>query len=170
MDNKSTISASEYQVLTGEANMHRALCQYVKRVYPKAIFTSESSGIRLTMGQAIKAKSLRSSRGLPDFWMAEARGGYFGFFLELKRSPDELWTKKGALRITGISEQAQRIREQLETIEELQRLGYYAAFGLGLKDAIMKITAYMEGDPTPQDRSLHMINLPTYRQPEPTIK
>lgn len=145
---QSTISASDYQVLSGEANIHRSLCAYVKRRYPSAIFTSESAGVRLTMGQAMKAKALRSSRGLPDFWLAEARGGYFGFFMELKRSPDELYTCKGDLRINGISEGARRIREQLETIEELQRGGYFAAFGQGLKHALGMIDAYMASPKT----------------------
>lgn len=148
--------------LAKEANIHRAFCQYVKTKYPTVIFTSESAGIRLTMGQAIKAKALRSSRGLPDFWLAQARGGYFGFFLELKRSRDEVLTKKGELKIHGISNK--RILEQLDSIEALRDAGYYAAFGLGLKDAIKQLDYYMAYTWTWADFPTGRLECPNYRE------
>lgn len=120
-----------------EASIHQQFCAYVRNNYPDAIFTSESSGIRLTMGQAVKAKKLRSSSKLPDFWMAEPRGIFCGFFLELKRSRDEVFTKDGVLR------QDDRIRGQHKIIVSLCEKGYYARFGFGLDDAIKKLDDYM---------------------------
>lgn len=121
-----------------EARVHEAFCKYVATKYPSFIFTSESSGVRLTMGQSVKAKKLRSGSGLPDFWLAEPRGKFHGFFLELKRSHDEVYTKGGILRNTP------HIREQAEVLAELRLRDYYAEFGLGLNDCINKLEDYLK--------------------------
>lgn len=120
-----------------EQSIHLALCTYVRAKYPQAIFTSESSGVRLTMGQAIKAKRLRSSSGLPDFWLVEPRGGYHGLFLELKRSDSEVYRKDYTLK------QDKHVMEQAAIIERLFHKGYLASFACGLEQAIDEVDNYM---------------------------
>jgi hypothetical protein len=125
-----------------EQSIHIQLCNYVRLKYPDVIFTSESSGIRLTMGQAVKAKKLRSSSKLPDFWMAEPRGEYKGFFLELKRSRDEVFRKDGSLK------KDEHVKGQMEILERLQKKGYYAYFACGIDEAIDFVDSYMAyGEP-----------------------
>jgi len=52
--------------MKSEENLQIAISSYLKYQYPDVIFTSESSGIRLTIGQATKAKKQRSKHKLPD--------------------------------------------------------------------------------------------------------
>ncbi len=132
------VAGSSPAPATSEARIHEAFCKYVATKYPTLIFTSESSGIRLTMGQAVKAKKLRSSSKLPDFWLAEPRGPFHGFFLELKRSRAEVYRKDGTLI------KKERIHGQAVMIARLQNRGYYADFGFGLDDCIKKLDQYME--------------------------
>jgi hypothetical protein len=120
-----------------EASIHEQLCAYVRSRYPDTIFTSESSGIRLTMGQAVKAKKLRSSSKLPDFWLAEPRGIYGGLFLELKRSREEVYRKDGSLKADD------RILGQNLILLRLREKGYKAEFACGLPDAVIQVEYYM---------------------------
>jgi hypothetical protein len=120
-----------------EESIHIQLCAYVRTKYPSAIFTSESSGIRLTMGQAVKAKKLRSSSKLPDFWLAEPRGIFSGLFLELKRSSEEVFRKDGTLK------QDDRILGQNVILGRLREKGYKAEFACGLGNALQLVEYYM---------------------------
>jgi hypothetical protein len=52
--------------MKAEEKLQIAVCKYLKLQYPDVIFTAESSGLKLTIGQAVIAKQLRSSKGLPD--------------------------------------------------------------------------------------------------------
>jgi hypothetical protein len=57
-----------------EENLQVAVCQYLRLQYPLVIFMSDiASGLRLSIGQAVKSKKLRSSRGQPDLFIAESR-------------------------------------------------------------------------------------------------
>ena len=80
-----------------ETKVQLDLSEYIKDKYPDVIFTAESSGIKLTMGQSVVAKRCRSSRGLPDMWVLEAKKGYNGCLLELKKDGVRLFKKDGFL-------------------------------------------------------------------------
>lgn len=121
-----------------EESIHIQLCNYVRAKYPDTIFTSESSGIRLTIGQAVKAKKLRSSSKLPDFWLAEPRGTFAGLFLELKRDREEIYLKDGSLS------RAAHVQAQEQILERLRLKGYAAGFAGGIDDAIRKVDTYMK--------------------------
>lgn len=133
------LTASEFRKRNApkESAIHAQLCAYVRDRYPDAIFTSESSGLRLTIGQAAKIKKLRSSSKLPDFWLAETRGIYCGLFLELKRSRDEILRKDNSLK------QDDRVLGQSGVLSRLREKGYYAEFACGLTEAITKVEYYM---------------------------
>jgi len=124
-----------------EEQIHIAVCQYLRLQYPDVIFTSESSGVRLTMGQAIKAKKMRSGGKLPDLWILEPRGGYQGLFIELKA--------EGILKKNG-SFKTPHIEAQAETIDRLLDKGYYATFAVGFDDAKDEIDSYMKLKQTAQ--------------------
>ena len=49
-----------------EETLHLSICRYIKFAYPKVLFTSESSGLRVSINQAKKLKDMRSCSGLPD--------------------------------------------------------------------------------------------------------
>jgi hypothetical protein len=77
-----------------EKDLQINICRWLKLQYPEVIFTSESSGLRLTIGQARSLAKQRSGKGLPDLMIFEPRGDYHGLFIELnakaKRSLEEM--------------------------------------------------------------------------------
>ncbi len=105
--------------------------------YPKVIFTAESSGLRMTKGQAVKAKKMRSGRGLPDLMIFEARYGYNGLFLELKKEGTRVYKLDGSLR------KDKHLEEQQAVINDLNSKGYFAQFVIGFDDAKEVIDGYL---------------------------
>jgi hypothetical protein len=87
------------------------------------------------MGQAVKAKKMRSGGKLPDLWILEPRGSYHGLFIELKAEP---YLKKDGWFKTP------HIKEQAETIVRLMNKGYAATFAVGFDQAKEAIDVYMK--------------------------
>lgn len=120
-----------------EESLQIAISTYLKLQYPGVVFTSESSGIRLTIGQAKKAKLQRSNDKLPDMIILEPRGEWKGLCLELKKDGTTIQTKRGAFC-------AGQIAEQAKTLEKLLKKGYAAFFAVGFKHAKTLIDDYMK--------------------------
>jgi hypothetical protein len=120
-----------------EESLQIAVSTYLKLQYPGVVFTSESSGIRLTIGQAKKAKRQRSEDKLPDMIILEPRGEWRGLCLELKAENTTIQTKRGTY-VAG------RIQEQAKTLEKLLKKGYAAFFAVGLRHAQKLIDDYMK--------------------------
>tara|TARA_R110000868_G_scaffold128010_1_gene335938 strand:- start:1727 stop:2101 length:375 start_codon:yes stop_codon:yes gene_type:complete len=118
-----------------EEALQMAVCTYIKLQYPNTIFTSESSGLKLTIGQSVKAKKMRSSDKLPDLWILCPNKHYHGLFIELKTDP--IYKKDMATFKTD------HIKSQAKTIKRLCDLGYYAEFAIGFKEAKALIDIYM---------------------------
>ena len=116
-----------------EEAIHIAVCDYLRHQYPTAIFTSESAGVKLTMGQAVKAKKMRSSSKLPDIWILEPNNGYHGLLIELKS--EYPFTKTGKPK-------SKHIEEQLDIIKRLKNRGYCAGMVTGFDEAKTVIDAY----------------------------
>ena len=117
-----------------ERTLHKAVCDYLRLNHPYALFNSDLSGAtKLTLGQAVALKSLRSGRGFPDLTIYEpsGTGKYSALFIELKQDGTKLYTKSG-------HPATPHIKEQSEIIEQLNQRDYYATFGVGL-DACIKI-------------------------------
>ncbi len=119
-----------------EESLQLAVSKYLKLKYPDVVFTSESSGIRLTIGQAIKAKAMRSSDKLPDMIILEPSQGYSGMALELKKEGETVFKKDG-------NPVAGRVAEQYKTLQKLSKKGYFATFGIGIDNAINLIDSYL---------------------------
>jgi len=114
-----------------EKTLHRAVCDYLRLQYPDVLFNSDLSGsMKLTIGQAKALKYLRSNRGWPDIFIAEPRGGFAGFFLELKRE--------------GNVANTLHVKEQKEMIQRLTDKGYFAFMAAGFDEAKKVIDAYMK--------------------------
>jgi hypothetical protein len=103
-----------------EENLHKQICSYIKLQYPQVIFNTDLSGIKLTMGQAVKLKSLRSSRAFPDLFVYEPRGCFKGFFAEIKR--ENPYKKNGMLKADD------HLEAQAEMMLKLYERGYYGGF------------------------------------------
>jgi hypothetical protein len=121
-----------------EKTLHKAVCDYIRLQYPSVMFNSDLSGsMKLTIGQAVQIKALRSNRGYPDIVIYEPRGKYHGLFIELKDEGTKL-TKKDNLPATP------HIQEQAECILKLVERGYFADFACGFDMAKNIIDRYLK--------------------------
>ena len=136
-----------------ELELQAQVADYIRLQYPSVIFHSDfGSGIKLTMGQAIKQKRLNGGRrSWPDMFLAEPDIGktdgskrsfkkiWFGLFIELKREGTRIFKKDGTL----VSDA--HIREQYDMLHDLRARGYAAEFACGFDEAKKLIDDYMKG-------------------------
>jgi hypothetical protein len=130
-----------------EESIQIQVSNYIRTAYPNAIFTAESSGLRLPMGLAMKAKKQRSERALPDLILLEPRGKYHGLCVELKKvSPFKRdGTLKRQMQKRPNGERFDHLAEQKAVLERLMEKGYWAQFATGFDEARRLIDAYMRG-------------------------
>lgn len=127
-----------------EGNHQLTLCEYIKVKYPDVIFASEGSGVKLTMGQAIKAKRMRSKGKQPDLFIAEPRGIFHGLVLELKEEGNSPFKADGALkRKWDKKQQLDVIAEQARMLDRMKKKGYYAKFSVGIQEMYTDVDYYM---------------------------
>jgi len=120
-----------------EEQLQISVCIYLKAQYSNTVFFSDASGIRLTIGQAVKAKKMRSGRAIPDLFIAHPTDKYHGLFIELKaESP---YNKNGTLKKND------HLQEQFQMMQLLQTKGYCAAFATGFDEAQNIIDNYFNG-------------------------
>jgi hypothetical protein len=149
--------------MTSEADLQVQVADYLRLQYPSVMFHSDfGSGIKLTMGQAIKQKRQNGGRrAWPDMFIAEPRGvkasckvlqpgdsvikeaqfieQKYGLFLELKKAGTRIFKKDGTLVAN------EHIREQFDLLEQLRHKGYVAEFACGFDEAIRIIDEYLGG-------------------------
>lgn len=126
------------QIIQKESNLHLIVTNYLRVRYPDIIFRTDfAAGMKLTIGQAMKHKRMQSSDAYPDIFIAEPRGNYHGFFIELKRTPSAVHKKDGNIRMI------EHIQKQYAMLERLKNKGYKAEFGLGYKHTIHMIDEYL---------------------------
>ena len=122
-----------------EKNIHLQVCQFIDLQYPNVIYTSDPSGLRLSMGLRMEVKRKRSKRyKIPDLIILHPSQTYSGLILEIKKDVSEVYTAKGELR------KSDHVAEQAETLRELSRLGYKAVFGCGFDHCVKIINEYMK--------------------------
>ena len=90
---------------------------------------STLNGVRLTIGQATKAKRSGNKKGVPDIWLPVKRGKFSGLVIELKRE------------IGGVV-----LKEQKEWLAFLNKQGYNAVVCRGFMAAITEIQNYLTGE------------------------
>ena len=120
------------------------VCEYLRNVYPNTIFMCDlASGMRLPIWIAAKNKLMRSSRGLPDLFIAKPMSdkfidkvGYNGLFIELKK--DGIRLKNGNLPTN------EHHAEQEAILVKLRALGYRAEFACGYEEAVKLIDEYLK--------------------------
>ena len=120
-----------------EEQLSKSVSRYLKLQYPDVVFTCDSSGIRLTIGQATALKAQRSTHKIPDMIILKPNGEYHGLILELKSEYSSPYLKDGSLS------KGKHIQEQNQTLTELLSIGYYAVFIVGFNQAKEVIDNYM---------------------------
>ena len=123
-----------------EQDTHREICSYIKFKYPDVVFMSDGSGLKLPLGLAKKYAALKSSRGIPDLFIAQPKGKYAGLFLEIKREGEVIFTKDGELY------KNEHLYEQAKVLDALKHKGYASYFVVGVEMATDLIDQYMTGE------------------------
>jgi hypothetical protein len=149
MFSKSEMTTKEYKAMGGkkkarskdEEQIQIAACRYLTMRYPDVIYQCDLvSGMKLTIGQAVKAKRLRSPGAFPDLFIAEPCGGYAGLYIELKCDDQSPFLNNGEL-----SKDA-HVKEQSDMLGRLWEKGYVAVFGVGIEQTIKMIDSYLAGE------------------------
>jgi hypothetical protein len=104
--------------------------------YKNVLFNVDMAGIKLTMGQAKKVSSLRSSKGWPDIFIPEPRGLFHGLYIELKKDGTKLYKKD------GITPATDHIAEQINLMKQLYLRGYSVHFAIGFYEVKEIIDKY----------------------------
>lgn len=119
-----------------EDTLQIAISDWIRFQYPHVIFTSSLDGFKLTMGQAIKAKKMRSGKGFPDLMIFKPSGIYHGLFIELKiESP----FKKG-----GTLKKSEHLENQAAMHKRLWNEGYCVYFAWSFEQTIEIINKYLK--------------------------
>lgn len=139
-----------------ELELQAQVADYLRLQYPGVLFHSDfGSGIKLTMGQAIKQKRLQGGRrSWPDMFIAEPKDGlnmrtggnpniYAGLFIELKKEGTRLKKKNGEWA-------SEHIAEQAALLGRLEYRGYQAEFACGFNEAKKLIDEYL-GSPAKEE-------------------
>lgn len=134
-----------------EEKVQIQICKYLHLAYPRVIFTCDlSSGMKLPIHIAAKNKQMRSSRGLPDLFIASVYGDaeealyrtekpfYSGLFIELKSEGTVIWNKDGSFR------KDPHLNEQKAILDHLETEGYKAVFACGFDEAKKIIDDYLK--------------------------
>ena len=109
-----------------EAKLQEAVTLYLKLQYPGVKYCASLGGIRTGIKQARKARKTGYVKGFPDLQITEARKGYYGLFLELKKD-----------------NKAYASESQKNWIQALNERGYKAQITKGLDATIKAINDYL---------------------------
>lgn len=124
---------------TKEKTIHSQVVNYLKIVYPDVIFRTDfAAGAKMPLWQAMQHKKMQGGRGFPDLFIAEAKHGFHGLFIEIKNEGVVVWNKDGALRKND------HLSEQNEILTILTDKGYKACFAIGFEGARKVIDWYMK--------------------------
>ena len=116
-----------------ETSLQSNVVKYIKLQYPNVRYCASLGGqYQRYPSQRNKAKATGYVRGFPDLVIYEAKGGFFGLFLEIK-------TLKGY-----------PTTEQKQWIVDLTERGYMAKCIKGIDAIIKQIDEYLTFAPTKQ--------------------
>lgn len=120
-----------------EAQVHIAICDYLRMQYPSVLFTSEAGGIYTNITQARLIKRTRSCVGIPDLMIFEPKAEYCGLFLEIKADGTNIYKKNGEFT------KNEHLNNQREVLQKLINKGYACFFVIGFDNAKQVIDHYM---------------------------
>jgi len=139
--------------LETEYQLQLRLVDYLIKEYPDVIFRSDLGGVRLSPGLFDKVKRLAvgnksrkelreiKSISYPDFFIAEARGGWHGLYIELKRQKSGYC--KGKNPLDKELKNDEHVREQADVLLRLREKGYYSDFAGGIAEIFSLVEWYL---------------------------
>jgi len=119
--------------------LQKQVCSYLNSQYNKVLYLSDTiASIKLTFGQMNRNKAIQKEGfKTPDLLILHPNKEYHGLFIELKAKT--IYKKDGTLLKND------HVEAQLETIKQLNKLGYYATFCIGFDNTKAVIDEYMKG-------------------------
>lgn len=124
-----------------EGLLQEEIVRYLRTKYPNVIFSAGSEGIKLTIGQAIKAKRQGViNKALPDLIILEPQYSFCGLCIEIKREDVKIFKKDKTLYKNPHHE------SQHKLLQRLKKKGYQATFGIGEKHIKTIIDSYLKFD------------------------
>jgi hypothetical protein len=123
-----------------EYELQKAICQYLSLQYPNVLFLSDTiASLKLTPQQQVRNSAIQK-RGFhcPDLIILQPNKFYFGLFIELKIETP--FKKNGEIKAS----QNDHLSNQLDTIQRLDALEYYAVFAWSFEQAKKIIDDYLK--------------------------
>lgn len=164
MTEQSIFSPEEFKALSKkvkggkrqkvEENIQLAVCDYLRAKYPHVIwFCDVASGMKLPIHIATRHSKMRSSRGIPDLFIAHPGKAFHGYPIRLGDDDDgflfeyhglfiELKTESLRLK-NGSVASSNHILEQKKILNRFIDLHYKAEFACGYSEAIKIIDEYL---------------------------
>jgi hypothetical protein len=119
-----------------EYELQKAVCKYLDLQYPNVLYLSDTiANVKLNVMQGARNKAIQKQGfKCPDLIILHPNGKYAGLLIELKvKSP---YKKNGELL------KNEHLQGQQKAINNLNELGYYACFCVGLEETINTINIY----------------------------
>lgn len=120
-----------------EFKLQQQVCKYLELKYKGTPFFSDTiANVKLNVIQASRNKSIQKNGfKMPDLVILQPNYYYAGLFIELKiKTP---YKQNGELK------KDEHLQGQQNTINQLNELGYFAAFAVGFDEALEIIDDYM---------------------------
>ena len=120
-----------------EYQLQVAISNYISIQYPKVLFLSDTvASLKLTIPQSLRnSKIQKKGFKTPDILILQPNVNYHGLFIELK--VDTPFKKNGDLK------KSEHLEAQQKSINDLNRLGYYATFSWGFEKTKSIIDDYL---------------------------
>jgi hypothetical protein len=122
-----------------EKSIQRALMTTLRLEFPFVVdfFNDWAAGAYLTPGQYQERRRLSSGKGWSDLFIPYHSRGHYGFFLEIKRENVRIYRRDGNL----IADE--QIRTEAAFLERMNRLHYFARFGVGMENCERLLRWYL---------------------------
>jgi hypothetical protein len=146
---QSLISAAEFKKMTPrkksmkrEEKLQSWLCRWLRIKYPTAMFMADiAAGMNLGKKWNGIKSAWRTCKGMPDLYIFEPRGEFYGLFLELKADTPS----SSPVKINGTLKGDKHIQEQFSVHIIMKNKGYLCLFVTGREHATDTIQWYLAG-------------------------
>lgn len=127
-----------------EYQLQKQVCQYLNIQYPKVMYLSDTvAAVKLTIPQQVRNKAIQKEGfKCPDLLILQPNKYNSGLFIELKAKTP--YKSNGFVLLSN-----PHVEAQAETLNQLNKIGYYACFSWSFEDCKSIIDSYMK-DATPR--------------------
>jgi hypothetical protein len=137
-----TVNVADNRIITDEDRVHQQVVKWLQLVHKDVMFHSDAAGELMTESMRIRQSKVNMPGiSFPDLQILEARGGYFGMLVEIKREDETIFNGAGMFK-------NDHLKRQGLTLMMLKDRNYKAIFSKGLDNIIREIGLYLAMPPT----------------------